>query len=124
MRIDEYLLEDDSEDEVLPFAPLASEGNAGLVAGLQDYDGAELAQDGMLPLPVYAKCVQDVDKNIIPLKDLSEEGELGNWQAATVAKCTLPDGTPLRLKLHTKRNGDTLVFELTTSSSDDDYLLS
>ena len=116
MRIDEYLLEDDSEDEVLPFAPLASEGNAGLIAGLQDYDGAELAQDGMLPMPVYAKCVQDVDKNIIPLKDLSEEGELGNWQAATVAKCTLPDGTPLFLKLHTRRNGDTLVFELTTNN--------
>jgi hypothetical protein len=115
MKIDEYILEDEGEEAVLPFAPVADAGNAGLVTGVQDYDGAELAQEGMLPLPVYAKCVQDVDGNIVQLRDLCEDGNLGGWQAATVAKCTLPDGTLLRLKLHTRRNGDTLVFELTTS---------
>lgn len=116
MKIDEYLLSDDSEDDVLPIAPLASPDGAGLVAGLQDYDGTELPQDGLLPLPVYAKCVQDVDGNIIQLRDLSQDDEQGGWQAATVAKCTMPDGTPLFLKLHTRRNGDTLVFELTTNN--------
>lgn len=115
MIIDEYDLSTDDGDEAMPFAPLANYDRAGLVTGLRDYDGTELPDNGELPLPVYAKCVQDVDGNIIQLRDLCEYGNLGGWQAATVAKCTLPDGTTLRLKLHTKRNGDTLVFELTTS---------
>jgi len=114
MIIDEYELSTEDGDEAMPFAPLANHDRAGLVTGLRDYDGSELPDNGELPLPVYAKCVQDVNGNIVPLSELCEDGNLGGWQAATVASCALPDGTPLFLRLHTKRNGDTLVFELTT----------
>ena len=111
MIIDEYDLSTEDGDEAMPFAPLANHDRAGLVTGLRDYDGTELPDNGELPLPVYAKNVKDIYNNVWPLSELTG----GAWQAATVAKITLPDGTTLSLRLHTERNGDTLVFEFSNN---------
>jgi hypothetical protein len=111
MIIDEYDLSTEDGDEAMPFAPLANHDRAGLVTGLRDYDGTELPDNGELPLPVYAKRVRDIYNREWSFAELAGE----DWQAATVAKTNLPDGTPLFLKLRTGRNGDTLIFELATS---------
>lgn len=87
-------------------------GAAGLVTELADYDEVVLAKKGAFPLPVYAKRVATTDGNVVALSELTG----GEWQAATVASCTLPDGTRLALKLHTSRNGDTLHFQLVTGA--------
>ncbi len=71
---------------------------------LSDSDG----ENDMHDFPVNIRAVKDVDDNAWPLEDLSR----GEWQAATVAKCTLPDGTPLVLKLHTEQGGMVLCFKL------------
>ena len=85
-------------------------GDAQLPApSLIDWDGQYHAgTDGAAVLPVMAKAVRDVAGNEWPLADLSA----GAWQAATVASCTLPDGTPLALRVHTTRGGTCLCFEL------------
>ena len=77
-----------------------------------DYDMLLTAEDGILPLPVYAKNVATESGSMIPLSSLTG----GSWQAATVASCCLPDGTKLSLKVYTSRNGDTLHFELSTDA--------
>lgn len=93
---------------------VASPTIPGLFAGLQDYDGSYFP-DGLkryvVDLPAYAKRVQDIHGNQYALSELVG----GVWQAATIATCTLPDGTNLYLRLRTDRNGDTLIFELSTN---------
>ena len=111
MIVDEYELTSSEGDETLPFAPLANPATAGLVTGVRDFDGTELPDNGELPLPVYAKQVKDIYNNVWPLSELTG----GPWQAANVAKILLPDGTPLFLRLHTERNGDTLIFEFSNN---------
>lgn len=70
--------------------------------------------DGSIDLPSYAKAVEDINGNIWPLAQLN----LGSWQAATVSKCVLEPATDnskekaIYLKLHTKRGGHCLCFEL------------
>ena len=93
---------------------IASPTTPGLFAGLMDYDNGyypEAATNYIIPLPVYAKRVQDIHGNQYALSELVGEA----WQAATLATCTLPDGTTLYLRLRTDRNGDTLIFELSTN---------
>lgn len=101
-----------SIDDGVAKVGLAHEEDAGLTLGLLDYDALHAAQDGMLPLPVYAKNVATESGSVIPLSELTG----GSWQAATVASCSLPDGTRLALKVYTSRNGDTLHFELSTGT--------
>ena len=71
---------------------------------LTDSDGG----DGVRDFPVTVRGVRAVDGSVVPLEDLAR----GEWQAATVARCVLPDGTPLALKLHTEDGGMVLVFKL------------
>lgn len=71
---------------------------------LSDSDG----ENDMHDFPVNIRAVKDVNEDAWKLEDLS----LGAWQAATVARCTLPDGTPLELKLHTEQGGMVLCFKL------------
>lgn len=71
---------------------------------LADGDGG----DGVREFPVTVRGVRAVDGSVVPLEDLAR----GEWQAANVAQCTLPDGTPLALKLHTEDGGMVLVFKL------------
>jgi hypothetical protein len=111
MFIDDYELSTEEGDEAMPFAPLANPDQPGIVAGVADFDGTMQPNNGNLPLPVYAKNVKDIYNNVWPLSELTG----GAWQAATVAKITLPDGTTLSLRLHTERNGDTLVFEFSNN---------
>lgn len=73
-------------------------------------------KDGLIPIPVYAKAVRDVDGKVWLLSELSDGTAEGEWQAATVARCTLPDGTPLALRVHTQGLGNVLCFELVTNS--------
>ena len=75
-----------------------------------DYDGVYpmTGAHGQIPIPAYAKAVRDVDGNTWLLSDLVTGGGF----AATVAKCTLPDGTELRLTLYTERGGNKLCFGL------------
>ena len=107
-----------SIDDGVAKVGLAHEETAGLALGLLDYDALHEAQDGMLPLPVYAKNVATESGKVIPLSELTVDNipgaPDGSWQAATVASCKLQDGTKLSLKVYTSRNGDTLHFELTT----------
>lgn len=111
MFIDDYELRTEDGDEALPFAPLANPDQPGIVTGLSDFDGMAQPNNGELPLPVYAKQVKDIYNNVWPLSELTG----GPWQAATVAKIIQPDGTPLFLRLHTERNGDTLIFEFSNN---------
>lgn len=111
MFIDDYELSTEGGDEAMPFAPLANPGQAGIVTGLSDFDGTIQPDNGNLPLPVYSKNVKDIYNNVWPLSELTG----GPWQAANVAKIILPDGTPLFLRLHTERNGDTLIFEFSNN---------
>jgi hypothetical protein len=92
----------------------ASSSAPGLFAGLKDSDGYyyPTINEAATVLPVCAKKVKDIDKKVWTLAELKNKG---NWQAATVAKCVLPDGTPLFLKIHTEGDGEILLFELTTS---------
>lgn len=98
--------------------PHAALGKPGLFTGLQDPDGAFYPgllisgtfQDNVI-LPIYAKKIKDINGNVYFLSDL----KYGSWQAATVAKCTLPDGTTLALKVHTEGEGEIMCFELTTN---------
>lgn len=71
---------------------------------LSDSDG----ENDLLDFPVNVRAVRDINNDEWKLEDLS----LGEWQAATVAKCTLSDGTPLVLKLHTEQGGMVLCFKL------------
>lgn len=87
-------------------------GAAGLAVGLVDWDEVVHGNKGAFPLPVYAKRVATAGGSTVALSELTG----GEWQAATVASCTLPDGTQLALKLHTSRNGDTLHFQLVTGA--------
>ena len=89
-------------------------GAAGLAVGLVDWDEVVHGNKGSFPLPVYAKRVATAGGSTVALSELTG----GEWQAATVASCTLPDGTRLALKLHTSRNGDTLHFQLVTGAGD------
>ncbi len=91
----------------------ATGNSPGLFGGITDLD-ADFYPDslnlGRAQLPVYAKKVQDIHGNVWPLSDLVGDP----WQAATVASCILPDGTPLYLRLRTDCHGHTLIFELAT----------
>lgn len=80
------------------------------VPAVGDYDGEYTMVDGggVIPLPVMVKAVVDVGGQVWPLADLTT----GAGLAATVAQCTLPDGTQLRLKVHTVRGGTALNFAL------------
>lgn len=92
---------------------LATGNTPGLFGGIFDFDGAEFPStkiNGQTPIPVYAKRVKDIHGNVWPLSDLVGDP----WQAATVASCILPDGTPLCLRLRTDCHGHTLIFELAT----------
>lgn len=92
----------------------ASSSAPGLFAGLKDSDGYyyPTINEAATVLPVCAKKVKDIYEDVWTLAELKNKG---SWQAATVAKCVLPDGTPLFLKLHTQGDGEILLFELTTS---------
>lgn len=81
-----------------------------------DMEGDYVAgKDGLIPIPVYAKAVRDVNGKVWPFSELTDSTEEGEWQAATVARCTLPDGTPLALRVHTQGLGNVLCFELVTN---------
>ena len=71
---------------------------------LADGDGG----DGVREFPVTVRGVRAVDGSVVQLQELAK----GDWQAATVARCVLPDGTPLALKMHTESGGMVLVFSL------------
>lgn len=74
-----------------------------------DYEGDYVAgKDGLIPIPVYAKAVRDVNGK----KWLLSELNTGAGLAATVASCTLPDGTTLALQLYTEGLGNVLCFSL------------
>lgn len=93
----------------------ANQSVPGLFGGISDHD-AIFYPDGMnngrVQLPVYAKSVQDINGDVWPLSELEDD----SWQAATVAACVLPDGTPLYLRLRTACHGHALIFELSTSN--------
>lgn len=80
------------------------------VPAVGDYDGEYTMVDGggVIPLPPMVKAVVDVGGQVWPLADLTT----GAGLAATVAQCVLPDGTALRLKVHTVRGGTALCFGL------------
>lgn len=74
-----------------------------------DYEGDYVAgKDGLIPIPVYAKAVRDVSGK----KWLLSELTTGAGLAATVASCTLPDGTTLALQVYTEGLGNVLCFSL------------
>lgn len=92
----------------------ASSDLPGLFGGISDLHATvypSMTNNGLTTLPVYAKNVQDIYGFTWPLSDLDDDP----WQAATVASCVLPDGTPLYLRLRTACHGHTLIFELSTS---------
>lgn len=80
-----------------------------------DWDevSAMVDDSGQIPLPVYAKAVKDVEGKTWRLPELAT----GSGFAATLAKCTLPDGTELRLTLYTERGGNKLCFGLECGGS-------
>lgn len=106
--------------EYEPFLP-SGRINAGAVQvpapRVWDMEGDYVAgKDGLIPLPVYAKAVRDVNGKVWLLSELTDSTDDGEWQAATVARCTLPDGTPLALRVHTQGLGNVLCFELSTNA--------
>lgn len=64
--------------------------------------------DGVRDFPVTVRGIKDVQGRVWGLEELSK----GSWQAATVAAATLPDGTPLALRVYTEDGGMVLRFEL------------
>lgn len=72
---------------------------------LTDGDGGD---GGAKECPVAVKGIRDANGYVWQLEELSK----GDWQDATVAKCVLPDGTPLALKMRTESGGMVLVFSL------------
>lgn len=72
---------------------------------LTDGDGGD---GGAKECPVAVKGIKDANGYVWQLEELSK----GDWQAATVAQCVLPDGTTLALKMHTESGGMVLVFSL------------
>ncbi len=80
--------------------------------GVYDYDELSVANlAGRIKLPVMAKGVKDVAGRIWKLAELLTGPEF----AATLARCTLPDGTVLELNLHTENGGTIMCFGLTTN---------
>lgn len=78
----------------------------------RDWDDTYTAgADGVVPLPVMAKGVRDADGRVWKLAELITGPEF----AATLARCTLPDGTVLELKLHTENGGTVMCFGLTSN---------
>lgn len=64
--------------------------------------------DGVRDYPVTVRGIKDVQDKVWGLQELSK----GSWQAATVARANLPDGTPLALRVYTEDGGMVLRFEL------------
>lgn len=83
--------------------------------GMMAYSAGE---DGVIPMPAMVLQVADVNKKAIDLANLALGEPESEWQAATLARCTLPDGTPLVLKGYTTNEGACLHFVLQCG---DDY---
>lgn len=100
-----------SIDDGVAKVGLAHEGAPGLVDGVWDLWGRHDAANGELPLPPVPRAVRTTSGDVVKLEDLGG----GAWQAAEVAKCTLPSGDTLSLRVHVDQNY-ILNFELTLGS--------
>ena len=90
----------------------AHEGKPGAVDGIWDTWGRHAANNGELPLPPVPRAVRTTSGNVVKLEELDG----GAWQAAEVARCTLPSGETLSLRVHVENNY-VLNFELTLGAA-------